>query len=246
VARAYRRTGHFWPWLIINSVIARKPFAGSSGSPGTKRLSSPAPPGPIWRIVSCVERPKGSFSTTRSGHATRSPIERPEISHGPADVLEHAKRSVDTWELALCIDQERNGVAFHSPAFTGDGRLMALGIAPDQVLLADVAAGRELARLTTLRSVTPTPLVFSPDGTMLIARTDQETVLVRNLVGNGDRGDHTLGGRPAPDPRWSTSPKTLRSDRSRSFAARALSKSAVSCSRRSRSASRSPSASDRP
>ncbi len=89
--------------------------------------------------------------------------------------------SVDTWEMALCIDQERNGVAFHSPAFTSDGRLMALGIAPDQVLLADAATGRELARLTTLQSMTPTPLVFSSDGTKLIARTDQETVLVWNL-----------------------------------------------------------------
>ena len=58
---------------------------------------------------------------------------------------------------------------------------MALGIAPDQVLLADAATGRELARLTTLQPVTPTPLVFSPDGTKLIARTNQKTVLVWDL-----------------------------------------------------------------
>jgi eukaryotic-like serine/threonine-protein kinase len=89
--------------------------------------------------------------------------------------------SVDTWEMVLCIDQERNGVAFHSPAFTSDRRMMAMGIAPDQVLLADAATGRELARLTTLQSMTPTPLVFSPDGTKLVARTDQETVLVWDL-----------------------------------------------------------------
>ena len=58
---------------------------------------------------------------------------------------------------------------------------MALGIASDQVLLADAATGRELARLTTLQPVTPTPLVFSPDGTKLIARTSEKTVLVWDL-----------------------------------------------------------------
>ena len=88
---------------------------------------------------------------------------------------------VGTWEPGLRIDQERNGTAWHPPAFTGDGRLMALGIAPDQVLLADAATGRELARLTTLQPVTPTPLVFSPDGTKLVASTDQKTVLVWDL-----------------------------------------------------------------
>ncbi len=76
---------------------------------------------------------------------------------------------------------ERNGIADHAPAFTADGRLMALGIAPDQVLLAEAATGRELARLTTLQPVTPTPLVFSPDGTKLVARTNQKTVLVWDL-----------------------------------------------------------------
>jgi hypothetical protein len=53
---------------------------------------------------------------------------------------------VGSWELGQCIDQERNGIAFHSPAFTRDGRLMAMGIAPDQILLADAATGRGLAR----------------------------------------------------------------------------------------------------
>ena len=88
---------------------------------------------------------------------------------------------VGSWELGPCIDQERNGIAFHSPAFTHDGRLMAMGIAPDQILLADAATGRGLARLTTLQPVFATPLVFSPDGTTLIAKTDQKTVLVWDL-----------------------------------------------------------------
>ncbi len=85
---------------------------------------------------------------------------------------------VGTWDPGLRIDP---ATAPPSPAFTGDGRLMALGIAPDQVLLADVATGRELARLTTLKPVNPTLLVFSTDGTKLVAGTNQKTALVWDL-----------------------------------------------------------------
>ena len=88
---------------------------------------------------------------------------------------------VGTWEPAHQVGQERSGTAAHSPAFTGDGRLMAVGIAPDQVLLADAATGRELARLTTLQPVNPTPFAFSPDGTKLIASTNQKTALLWDL-----------------------------------------------------------------
>ena len=37
---------------------------------------------------------------------------------------------VGTWELGQRIEHERGGIASYPPAFTGDGRLMALGIAP--------------------------------------------------------------------------------------------------------------------
>ena len=94
---------------------------------------------------------------------------------------------VGTWEPGLRIDPECDMGVAYCPAFTSDGRLMALGIAPDQVLLADAATGRELARLTTLQPVSPTPLVFSPDGTKLIARTNQKTVLVWDLRRIRDR-----------------------------------------------------------
>jgi serine/threonine protein kinase/WD40 repeat protein/tetratricopeptide (TPR) repeat protein len=86
-----------------------------------------------------------------------------------------------TWELGQRIVQEGGGNYFHRPAFTADGRLMALGIAPDQVMLADASTGRELARLTTLQPITPTPLAFSPDGTKLVAGTNQRTALVWDL-----------------------------------------------------------------
>ncbi|MGO9465537.1 MAG: protein kinase domain-containing protein [Isosphaeraceae bacterium] len=85
-----------------------------------------------------------------------------------------------TWELGRRIDTGHRGAWFR-PVFTGDGRLMALGIAADQVLLADAATGREVVRLTTLQPVGPTPLAFSPDGTKLAASTAQKTVLVWDL-----------------------------------------------------------------
>jgi tetratricopeptide (TPR) repeat protein/WD40 repeat protein len=88
---------------------------------------------------------------------------------------------VGTWEPGRPIIQERSGIVWHPPAFTADGRMMALAIAPDEVQLSDATTGRELARLTTLQPVNPTPLVFSPDGTKLVARTPRETVLVWDL-----------------------------------------------------------------
>ena len=87
-----------------------------------------------------------------------------------------------TWEPGRRIKQERDGTAFtFPPVFTRDGRLMAVGIAPDQVLLADAASGRELVRLATLASVTPTPMAFSADGTKLAAATTRKNVLLWDL-----------------------------------------------------------------
>ena len=86
-----------------------------------------------------------------------------------------------TWDLDRRIEHERSGGASLPPVFTSDGRMMALGIAPDQVLLADAATGRELARLTTLQPADPEPLVFSPDATKLVAGTRQKTVLIWDL-----------------------------------------------------------------
>ena len=65
-------------------------------------------------------------------------------------------------------------------AFTSDSRLMALCI-DRQVSLADAATGRELARLSTVQPVAPTPLSFSPDGTKLVVSTDRNTAHVWDL-----------------------------------------------------------------
>jgi WD40 repeat protein/tetratricopeptide (TPR) repeat protein len=90
---------------------------------------------------------------------------------------------VGTWDSDpdRRIEQKLGGIARHPPAFTADGRVMALGIAPDQALLADAETGRELARLTTLQPINPEPLVFSPDGTKLVASTARKTALVWDL-----------------------------------------------------------------
>ena len=50
-----------------------------------------------------------------------------------------------------------------------------------QISLADAATGRELARLSTVQRVAPTPLSFSPDGTKLVVSTDRNTAHVWDL-----------------------------------------------------------------
>jgi WD40 repeat protein/tetratricopeptide (TPR) repeat protein len=88
---------------------------------------------------------------------------------------------VGTWDLDRRIDLEATNSNQEPPVFTLDGRLIAMGNTRDQVLLAEAATGRELAPLTTLQPVGPTPLVFSPDGTKLVGRTNQKTVLIWDL-----------------------------------------------------------------
>ena len=87
-----------------------------------------------------------------------------------------------TWDLG----QERQGGGFYPPpVYTGDGRLMALGITGNDVMLADGATGREVVRLTVLKG--SMPLAFSPDNTKLVAATGQKAVLVWDLRRIRDR-----------------------------------------------------------
>jgi WD40 repeat protein/Flp pilus assembly protein TadD len=90
---------------------------------------------------------------------------------------------VATWaaEPERLIKVERSAVNYRAPAFSRDGRLRALLIAPDQVQLAEPDTGRELARLTTLQPISPSPVTFSPDGTKLFAVTARHTALIWDL-----------------------------------------------------------------
>ena len=84
---------------------------------------------------------------------------------------------VGAWDLDRRI---MNGHVASVAAFTGDGRLMALRIG-HKLSLADATTGRELARLSTVQPLAPTPLSFSPQGTKLVVSTDQNTAHVWDL-----------------------------------------------------------------
>ena len=156
-----------------------RPLAGGRrlvGSRGPGLGPAPAPARAHLETEGCCRRSRSSSSasapTAAGWFRARTPMRARAFTTSGA------------WgrgSLVFGSTRSATGPPGTRPAFTGDGRLMALGIAPDQVLLADAATGRELARLTTLQPVTPTPLVFSPDGTKLIASTNQKTVLVWDL-----------------------------------------------------------------
>jgi WD40 repeat protein len=87
---------------------------------------------------------------------------------------------VGTWKRELVIPSPDYRLMV-PPAFTRDGRLMALHLSPQQILLADAATGRAIAHLSTLQPFNPAPLAFSPDGTRLVASTNQSTLLLWDL-----------------------------------------------------------------
>ncbi len=89
---------------------------------------------------------------------------------------------VGTWERGPVIRRPSHVTGWGPPAFTRDGRLMAVSISPHQIRLADTATGREvIGHLLTVQPLAPTPLAFSPDGTRLAAATNQRTVLLWDL-----------------------------------------------------------------
>ncbi len=86
---------------------------------------------------------------------------------------------VGTWQRELVIRTETDVAAL--PAFRRDGRLMALKMSPQQVLLADPADGHAIAHLTTLQPLNAAACAFSPDGSKLVALTNRRTFLVWDL-----------------------------------------------------------------
>jgi WD40 repeat protein len=88
---------------------------------------------------------------------------------------------VGSWQQERVIPFKEAVSRFAPPVFSRDGRLMALSISPQQILLADPATGRTIAHLSSLQPIEATPLAFSPDGTRLAAATNQKTVLLWDL-----------------------------------------------------------------
>jgi serine/threonine protein kinase/WD40 repeat protein/tetratricopeptide (TPR) repeat protein len=108
-----------------------------------------------------------------------SPDGRWLISSTMPDNSRHAYHfyRVGTWEIERRIHSDQ--IATHA-AIAHDGGLMALKL-DDQIMLADTATGRELARLSTVQPLAPTPLAFSPDGTKLLVSTDRNTAHLWDL-----------------------------------------------------------------
>ncbi len=102
------------------------------------------------------------------------------ISTGDEEGSDHGYHfwRTDTWKRERFLPAK---LCFPSVAFTGDGQIIAMSVTPQQILLADPADGREIARLSTLQPIGPRPAAVSPDGTKLAAITGRQTVLVWDL-----------------------------------------------------------------
>jgi WD40 repeat protein/tetratricopeptide (TPR) repeat protein len=87
---------------------------------------------------------------------------------------------VGTWKRGPLISN-RLMAGLSAPAFSADGRLVALCVSSQQIQLAETATFRAIAHLTTLQPLGATPLAFSPDGTKLIAATNLGTALMWDL-----------------------------------------------------------------
>jgi WD40 repeat protein/tRNA A-37 threonylcarbamoyl transferase component Bud32 len=68
---------------------------------------------------------------------------------------------VGTWQEHLSIKGVR------TPVFSPDGKILALGLGPDTVVLLDPDSGREYARLTAPDELYSAPVCFSPNGSQL-------------------------------------------------------------------------------
>ena len=85
-----------------------------------------------------------------------------------------------TWKRGLFVPFKL-AAGWGEPVFSPDGAMIAFCHAPNQVRLAEVETGRTIAHLTTLESLSPTPLSFSRDGSRLVAATNRHTALIWNL-----------------------------------------------------------------
>jgi serine/threonine protein kinase/WD40 repeat protein/tetratricopeptide (TPR) repeat protein len=110
-----------------------------------------------------------------------SPDGRWLVSHSQhAEAGGYSFWQVGSWKRGLVLPNS-DPRSLTSAVFSRDGRLMALGLSPQQILLADAATGRAIAHLSTLQPLSPGPLAFSADGTRLVASTNKRTLLLWDL-----------------------------------------------------------------
>ncbi len=80
---------------------------------------------------------------------------------------------ISFWDLETLAPRRLPREAYHYPAssvaFTADGRLMALEMAPGVIHLREVHTGRTVARLEDPHGDRASWLCFTPDGTQLVA-----------------------------------------------------------------------------
>jgi WD40 repeat protein/tetratricopeptide (TPR) repeat protein/tRNA A-37 threonylcarbamoyl transferase component Bud32 len=87
---------------------------------------------------------------------------------------------VGTWKPGPTVAKSVAS-GWHAPVFSPDGRLVALAVSPRQIRLFDPARNRTIAHLSTLEPVSPAPVAFSPDGTRLVASTNQRRHILWDL-----------------------------------------------------------------
>jgi WD40 repeat protein len=87
-----------------------------------------------------------------------------------------------TWDLAFDIRRDHPQEVPPLPAFTRDGRLAALALAPARIALVDLTAGgREVTSLTIPEPREANCLCFSPDGGRLAVTTNRHTTQLWDL-----------------------------------------------------------------
>jgi len=91
-----------------------------------------------------------------------------------ATSTEYAIWAVDSWKQVLRIPREQS-FDVGSAAFSHDGNLLAVTLAPSTVDVIDRKTGRQLARLQSLENSWLSLVGFSPDGSQLVASGIWET-----------------------------------------------------------------------
>jgi WD40 repeat protein/Tfp pilus assembly protein PilF len=93
---------------------------------------------------------------------------------------------VGTWKLGPLVSKLVT-TGLIAPVFTGDSRMVALAVSPEQIRLAQTSNLHTVAHLSTIQPLGAAPLAFSPDSTKLIASTNRKTALMWDLRRIGEQ-----------------------------------------------------------